>query len=175
MDWLFHVSASAGVCRFEPRPPPAGSAGVDRPCVWAIDAVHLCNYWLPRVCPRICFRSNELTSEADRERLGGPWGHDAPVIVIEQAWIPRILASELWEYRFDPAPFSSVDPIAGYHVAYQSVIPESSRRLGNPLECLIGAGVELRILPRLWATRDRVLQSQVDYSLIRMRNALAPV
>jgi hypothetical protein len=35
-------------------------------------------------------------------------------------------------------------------------------------------GVELRVLPTLWPLRDAVLESSLQFSMIRMRNATPP-
>ena len=51
---LFHISEESDIARFEPRasgyPIPPGHL-----VVWAIDESRLCNYLLPRECPRVTY------------------------------------------------------------------------------------------------------------------------
>ena len=48
---LFHVSEERGIEEFEPRAPKEGGD----PVVWAIHAVRLPNYLVPRDCPRVTY------------------------------------------------------------------------------------------------------------------------
>ena len=65
---LFHASENAGIQVFHPRlfstAPDAG------PVVWAIDALKLPNYLLPRDCPRVTFGVSAATTDEDRHRFG---------------------------------------------------------------------------------------------------------
>ena len=42
----------------------------------------------------------------------------------------------------------------------------------DPIGELLGREVELRFVPSLWPLRDAVVASSLEFSLIRMRNAL---
>jgi hypothetical protein len=46
------------------------------------------------------------------------------------------------------------------------------RLLPDPVSELRRRGVELRVLPNLWPLRDVVIASSLQFSIIRMRNAL---
>ena len=65
---LFHVSEQADIRVFHPRlfrtAPHAG------PVVWAIDALKLPNYLVPRDCPRVTFGASAATTVEDRQRFG---------------------------------------------------------------------------------------------------------
>lgn len=51
--------------------------------------------------------------------------------------------------------------------------PVSVKPVGDLLDRHAQAGIELRIVPNLWSLRDAVVESGLDFSLIRMRNAKA--
>jgi hypothetical protein len=42
----------------------------------------------------------------------------------------------------------------------------------DPLCAVLQRGVELRILPNLWPLRDAVIESTLEFSIIRWRNSL---
>ena len=46
------------------------------------------------------------------------------------------------------------------------------RNMPDPISELRRRGVELRVLPNLWPLRDVVIASSLQFSIIRMRNAL---
>ena len=48
---LFHISEESDIARFEPRASEYATGLV----VWAIDETRLCNYLLPRECPRVTY------------------------------------------------------------------------------------------------------------------------
>ena len=64
MNRLYHVSETAGLQDFEPRPDRAGNA-----TVWAITDARLHNYLLPRDCPRVTFFALPTTTDDDRAML----------------------------------------------------------------------------------------------------------
>jgi len=76
---LFHVSEEPGIERFEPR---ASESARDR-VVWAIDALHLRNYLVPRECPRVTYYAGRATTTADAERF---LGSSTAVIAVERGW-----------------------------------------------------------------------------------------
>jgi hypothetical protein len=55
---LIHVSEESDIELFEPR----RSEYMDEPVVWAIDATRLCNYLVPRDCPRVTYYAGRTTS-----------------------------------------------------------------------------------------------------------------
>jgi hypothetical protein len=45
--------------------------------------------------------------------------------------------------------------------------------INDPIAELLKRGVELRFVPRLWELRDAVAASSLQFSFIKMRNALS--
>jgi hypothetical protein len=162
---LFHVSEESGIERFEPRPSP--HAG--EPVVWAIDGDRLRNYLLPRDCPRVTYYAGRETTAADVERF---LGSSPAVIAVESAWLERLRSCRLYCYHLPPETFACVDECAGYFVSREPVVPTRVRVVDDLLAELLGHGVELRFVPDLWSHRDAVVSSTLQFSLIRMRNAL---
>lgn len=168
---LFHVSEDAAIGIFRPRPIPEPAKKAPDLLVWAIDEDHLPNYLLPRDCPRVTFRAVPASDTDDIEKFFDDTTARR-MIVVEQAWLDRILNTVLHVYEMPTEPFRLLDASAGYYVAQESVIPLSVRQLRNPLEEIDSHGYELRLVPDLWPIRDAIMRSSLDYSIIRMRNAL---
>jgi hypothetical protein len=68
-----------------------------------------------------------------------------------------------------------VDECAGYFVSRSPVAPACVEVIDDPLSELRRRGVELRVVPNLWPLRDAVVASSLQFSIIRMRNALPKV
>jgi hypothetical protein len=162
---LYHVSEEPGIERFEPRPSPYA----DRPVVWAIDAQHLRNYLLPRERPRVTYYAGPETTMADVERFLRP---SPAVIAVESGWLERLRMCRLYCYHLAPDTFGCIDGCAGYYVSRQPVVPTHVQWIDDVLAALLGLGVELRFVTNLWPLRDAVVTSTLQFSLIRMRNAL---
>ena len=163
---LFHVSEESGIERFDPR----SSEYTDVPVVWAISQERLQNYLLPRECPRVTYYAGPDTTAADIERF---LGSNSSVIAIENAWYERLQSCHLYCYRMPPETFECIDVCAGYFVSKVSVIPERVEVIDDVITRLLSCGVELRFVSNLWPLRDAVVGSSLQFSLIRMRNALA--
>lgn len=167
---LFHVSEQPDIARFDPRPAPDPSSGQTGLMVWAIDDAHLHNYLLPRDCPRVTFYAGPHSHPDDVARLLG--GTDADyVVAIEAAWFERVLNQTIYLYTFSSESFIRIDEGAGYYIARQLVVPKYVTRLDNLPDELFRRNVELRVMPSLWKLRDAVVESSLQFSLIRMRNA----
>lgn len=151
---IFHVSENPGIEVFHPRPPPNPEAGVTGHCVWAVDEEHLCNYLLPRDCPRVTF--------------AGPSGR---VVAVENAWLERIKACRLFVYELPAASFQCIDKGAGYFISRSSVTPIGSFEVRDLISKISDLNVEFRTLERLWELRDEVSSSGLEFSIIRFRNA----
>jgi hypothetical protein len=162
---LFHVSEESDIKRFEPRPSPYA----DEPVVWAIDADRLRNYLLPRECPRVTYYAGRQTTAADVERF---LGSSPAVIAVESTWLERLQSCRLYCYHLPPETFECFDECAGYFVSRRPVVPTQVQVVDDLLAALLGRGVELRFVPNLWPLRDAVVSSTLQFSLIRMRNAL---
>lgn len=162
---LFHVSEKPGIERFEPR----HSSYTDKPVVWAIDAERLCNYLVPRECPRVTYYAGLKTTSGDVERF---LGTSQAVVAVESAWFGRLRSCLLYCYHLPPETFSCIDECAGYFVSRQPVAPTHVEVVHDVVAALLARGVELRFVPELWSLRDAVVSSTLQFSLIRMHNAL---
>jgi hypothetical protein len=162
---LFHVSEESRIERFEPR----ASEYAGEPVVWAIDADRLRNYLMPRECPRVTYYAGRETAEADVERL---LGSSPAVVAVESGWLDRLRSCRLYCYHLPPETFECLDECAGYFVSRVTVAPAFVEVFDDPIAELVRRGVELRLVPSLWPLRDAVVASTLQFSLIRMRNAL---
>ena len=162
---LFHISEESDIARFEPRPSEYTSDLV----VWAIEGRRLCNYLLPRDCPRVTYYAGADSTAADVERF---LGTSAAVVAIESDWLERARSSRLYCYHMPPETFECIDQCSGYFVSRAPVVPSRVEIVNNPLDALQRSGAELRVLPNLWPLRDAIVVSSLQFSFIRMRNAV---
>ena len=65
-----------------------------------------------------------------------------------------------------------LDECAGYFVSRMPVVPARLEVCDDPTAELLRRGVELRFVPSLWPLRDAVVASSLQFSIIRMPNAL---
>src|SRR5687767_167072 len=159
---LFHVSEEPDIQVFEPRKVEARGESL----VWAIDGEHLRNYLLPRDCPRVTFSAGHGTSAADRERF---LGSSAAVVAIEAGWLERMRSCRLFCYHLPGDTFECIDTTAGYLVSRIAVTPLHVELIEDPVSAIRQRGVELRVLPNLWSLRNAVIESTVEFSIIRWR------
>ncbi len=162
---LFHISEESGIGRFEPRPSKYASGLV----VWAIDAGRLRNYLVPRECPRVTYYAGPETTSADVERF---LGSSPAVVAVEGGWLERMRSCRLHCYHLPPETFECIDECAGYFVSRAPVVPARVEVFDDLIAELLKRGVELRFVPNLWPLRDAVVASSLQFSIIRMRNAL---
>jgi len=64
------------------------------------------------------------------------------------------------------------DECAGYYVSHQPVVPLSVIRIDDALAELLTGDVEIRFTPSLIQLAAEVRKSSLNFSFIRMRNAL---
>jgi hypothetical protein len=162
---LWHVSEDATITRFEPH--RAVTATRDAPFVWAIDTRHLPLYWFPRDCPRGTWWADEATTAEDEERLlaGTPRVH-----AVQGDWLDSVRSAHVVAYRLPEESFVQDDEVGGYWVSREPVEPLEVVELGDLLELHASAGIELRVVPDLWALWQRVIASTVQFSGMRLRN-----
>jgi hypothetical protein len=159
MRELWHFSEDPALGHFEPRDGK----------VWAIDTPHSWLYWFPRDCPRACFWAVESTTDDDLDRwLDGD--RERRVAVIEAAWLDRVRAVRLYAYRMPPEPFDVVED-GRFYIASTPVDALELVELGDLLQRHAREGIELRISPSLYPLWDRVIETSLDFSGIRLRNA----
>ena len=162
MSELWHFSEDPSLGRFVPRDGK----------VWAIDEPNSWLYWFPRDCPRACFWAVEATTNDDVERwLDGDRGRR--VAVVETGWLERVRAVKLYAYRMPREPFHIVEDDR-FYIASTPVRAIERIELGDLLGRHADAGNELRIAPALYPLWDKVIESTLDFSGIRLRNAVQP-
>ena len=162
---LFHLSEESGIKLFEPR----ASEYTSDPVVWAINADRLPNYLLPRDCPRVTYYAGRDTAAADVEQF---LGSSPAVVAVESGWLERLRSCRLYCYQLPPATFECLDECAGYFVSRTAVEPVAVEVFEDLPSELLRRGVELRFVPSLWPLRDAVVASTLQFSIIRMRNAV---
>ena len=160
MTELWHFSEDPSLGHFEPRDGK----------VWAIDGPHRWLYWFPRDCPRACWCADGETTVEDTERwLGGDREHR--VAVIETGWLERMRRANVYAYRLPPETF---EPWDKFFVSRETVVPLELVELGDLLARHAEAGNELRIAPSLYPLWEQVIETTLDFSGIRLRNAVRP-
>jgi len=138
--------------------------------VWAVDTRHVPMFWFPRDCPRGCIWPVSTTSDADRERFFGQ-SATGRVHVIEAGWLARMRTCRLYAYRLPVEAFQPHDEVGGYWVADQPVDATDQVVIDDLLGRHARAQIELRITPSIWPFWRRVVNSTVEFSGSRLRNA----
>ena len=143
---------------------------LDEPLVWAVDSHYQWLYWFPRDCPRACFEANDETTDEDVERwLGGD--RTRRVAIIETRWLEHFRSARVYAYRLPPDTF---EPWDKFFVSRETVLPLELVELGDLLARHAAARNELRIVPRLYPFWHEVIGTTLDFSGIRLRNAVRP-
>jgi hypothetical protein len=157
---LWHFSEDASLEHFEPRDGK----------VWAIDEPHSWLYWFPRDCPRACFWAVDSTSDDDVEQwLDGDRARR--VVVIETGWLDRVRAAELYGYRMPSEPFEVVEDNR-FYIASTPVDALERVPVGDLLARHAAAGIDFRVEEALYPLWDHVIETTLEYSGIRLRNAV---
>lgn len=167
---VLHFSEDPTITRF--RPHVAATARQPEAYVWAVDAEHAPSYWFPRQCPRVLTWPGPETTAADRERVAGPGGGDR-VHAVEYGWLERLRTTRLYAYRFPAAPFRPFgEPYPHAMVAERAVEPLGPPEpVGDLFDRHAEAGIQLRVLPRLWPFFAAVVATTMRFSGIRLHNA----
>ena len=164
---LWHVSENPGIERFEPH--VSATADNAEPLVWAVDTRHLPLYWFPRDCPRGTFWADASTEPADAARL---LGGASRVHAIEQGWREPMRTATVFAYRLPEETFEPHPEVGGYWISRPGVEPLDVAPLGDLVTLHEQAEIELRALPNLWPLWDEVVGSTLEFSGMRLRNAL---
>ena len=168
MSDLWHVSEDPTIDVFHPRRNELHA--LDEPLVWAVDTRYAWLYWFPRDCPRACFDAKEDTTDEDVERwLDGD--RSRRVAVIETGWLERFRSVRVYAYRLPTETFERWDK---FFISRATVAPVELVELGDLPERHADAGNELRIAPSLYPLWDKVIETTLDFSGIRLRNAVRP-
>jgi hypothetical protein len=177
---VLHFSEDPTITEFVPH--VAATARVSGAYVWAVDATRAPGYWFPRQCPRVLTWAAASSTSSDAARIIGPSGASR-LHAVEYAWLERMRTVELYAYRLPSAsfrPFGEPEPerLRGEpeptaHVAEVRVRPLGPpERVGDLFTLHEEAGIELRVLPRLWPLWDTIVASTLGFSGIRLQNAL---
>ncbi|MGG3279927.1 DUF6886 family protein [Paenibacillus solani] len=166
---LYHFSEEPDIHIFEPR--VLYTQKDEHAKVWAIDAHHAPHYYFPRECPRICIEAGESTTEEDVDIFFG-MSRARRMIAIEAGWYERVKTGCIYRYSLDPAAFQLFDANAGYYIATKSVAPIQVDRMDDLIPSILQEDIELRVTPSLMPMKERVLSSTVNFSMIRLRNAV---
>jgi hypothetical protein len=109
------------------------------------------------------------TTDADRLRIIGE-GSGTRVHAIEYGWLEAIRTVELYAYRLPADLFVEAEAAV---VATTDVEPLGPpERVGNLFELHAEAGIQLRVLPQLHDFWAAVITSTLEFSGIRLRNAV---
>jgi hypothetical protein len=167
---VLHFSEDPTITSF--RPHVAATARQPEPYVWAVDAVQSSAYWFPRDCPRAMAWPGPDTTADDVRTIVGPGGGPR-VHAVEYRWLDRIRTTRLYAYRLPAAAFRPFgEPVPHAMVAERPVRPLGpAEPVGDLLARHEEAGLQLRVLPNLWAFFDAVAASTLQFSGIRLRNA----
>jgi hypothetical protein len=164
---VYHYSEDGTIRRFAPHVPPTNPG--QPASVWAIDAAHSPLYWFPRWCPRISVWARDEEEQALFTELFE--SEAARLVAAETDWMERVRDGKLYRYVFDAAQFQPWDEADGQYVAHDAVYPERVEPLDDLLALHAAAGVELRFTPRLGKLMDRILESGLPFSFVRIRDA----
>ena len=165
---LWHVSENSAIERFEPHLSATAKSREAR--VWAIDTRHLPLYWFPRECPRGTFWATPRTAPHDSELLGG----SPRVHLVETEWLGRMRSARVVAYRLPESTFAPDPEVGGYWLSRDPVVPSAVVELGDLVARHEQSGIELRDVPNLWPVWNRVVSSTLEFSGIRLHNALPP-
>ena len=161
---LFHFSEERDIGVFDPLD------GL----VWAIDDEMAVNYLFPRECPRVTFGAWDSTTDADRAWFESLANGARRVLVIEAAWLDRLRSADLVRYEFAPDGFELQDRAAGYWVSTMAQAPIGVELISNLEAGIEHAEGQLIVHQSLGPLIDRVAQSSLRFSIIRVRNAVSP-
>lgn len=164
---LYHFSEESNIQVFEPRK----IYNQTEAKVWTIDAYHAPHYYFPRECPRVCLWPKEDTTEADLVKFFG-MSKTKRIVAIEAGWYDRLKKGTIYKYTFDSEGFKLEEPNAGYYTTNLTVKPLSIEKIDDLIDAILQEGIELRVTPSLIPLKERILESTVNFSMIRMRNAI---
>lgn len=168
-DEVLHFSEDPTIRVFHPHVAPTSSDSAAY--VWAVGPDRCPDYWFPRQCPRGLAWIGPATTAADAERVLGPG--TARVHVIEYGWLPALQAIRLYAYRLPRSAFREYGNPGHAHVATEPVEPLGpAEPVGDLLALHEAAGIQLRLVGNLWPWWNAVADSTVEFSGIRLRNAI---
>jgi hypothetical protein len=164
---LYHYSEDGTIRRFAPHVPPTNPS--HPAAVWAIDGDHAPLYWFPRNCPRLSVWARTADQQT---RLTDLFETEARrLCAAETHWITGVREATVYRYVFDAASFGPWDEADGQYISTDVVYPERVEPVDDLLGLFQEAQIELRFTPRLGALMDKILQSGLPFSFVRIRDA----
>ncbi|HEY0617784.1 MAG TPA: hypothetical protein VGD15_09355, partial [Kribbella sp.] len=164
---VLHFSEDPTIRVFRPHVAPTALQTIAY--VWAVGYDRAPDYWFPRQCPRAMAWLGPNTTAEDRARIIGD-GSGTRVHAIEYGWLEALRTVELYAYRL---PADSFEESEAAVVATTEVTPLGPpERVGDIFDLHAEAGIQLRVLPHLHDFWDAVIASTLEFSGIRLRNAL---
>ena len=165
---LWHFSEDPSLEVFVPQ--PLASRPGEAPLVWAVDTRHAPTFWFPRDCPRGCIWPGPGTSAADRDRFFGQTAAGR-IHVLEAGWLDRMRACRLYAYQLPAGGFRPHESVGGYWVSSGPARAARRVEIGGLIGRHARAGIELRVTPSIWPFWQQVVESTVEFSGSRLRNA----
>ncbi len=167
VDYVYHYSEDGTIRRFAPHVPQSNPG--HPASVWAIDAAHSPLYWFPRYCPR---NSVWARNDSEQARFTELFESEATrIVAAETDWMERVRDGKLYRYVFDAGEFQPWPEADGQYITDQVAYPQRVELLDDLLALHAAANVELRFTPRLGALMDRILESGLPFSFVRIRDA----
>lgn len=167
-DEVLHFSEDPAITVFHPH--VAATSSDSAAYVWAVDHDRCRDYWFPRQCPRGMAWIGPATTPADASLILGPG--TARVHVIEYSWLPALQTTQLYAYRLPKAQFRAYGAHRSAHVSESTVEPLGpAEPVGDLLGLHAEAGIQIRLVDNLWPWWQAVIESTVEFSGIRLRNA----
>ena len=167
LAYVYHYSEDGTIRRFAPHVPQSNPG--HPASVWAIDAEHSPLYWFPRYCPRISVWARD---EDEQATLTSVFASEASrIVAAETAWMERVRDARLYRYAFDAGEFRPWQEADGQYITDHVVYPERVELIDDLLALHAAADVEVRFTPRLGALMDRILDSGLPFSFVRIRDA----
>jgi hypothetical protein len=165
---LWHLSEDPSLDRFVPQ--PLATRPGEAPLVWAVDTRHAPMFWFPRDCPRGCIWPGSGTSAADRDRFFGQTAAGR-IHVMEAGWLDRMRACRLYAYQLPGDAFRPHENVGGYWVSEQTARAQGRVEISDLIGRHARAGIELRLTPSIGPFWQQVIESTVEFSGSRLRNA----
>ena len=110
----------------------------------------------------------KTTTADDAELLAG----SDRVHIVETGWVDRMQAARVYAYRLAEESFAPDEEVGGYWLSRDTVLPIDVVQLDDLVERHRSAAIELRTLDNLWPMWSRVVGSSLEFSGIRLHNAL---
>ena len=167
VDYVYHYSEDGTIRRFAPHVPQSNPG--HPASVWAIDEEHSPLYWFPRFCPRISVWARD---DDEQVRFTTLFASEASrIVAAETDWMLRVRDAKLYRYAFDADQFRPSPEADGQFITDHVVHPQKVALIDDLLALHAAAGVEVRFTPRLGALMDRILESGLPFSFVRIRDA----